>query len=63
MPLVYIEVENTGGDVSKMRRDLASLLSQLDGGIPVKRFYFRADLEAIEPESVSQSETPTDWPL
>lgn len=55
MPLVHIDVEKTGGDVSRMRRDLASLLSQLDGGIPVKRFYFRADLEAVEPENVPES--------
>ncbi len=58
MPIVHIEAEKTGGDVSSMRRDLASLLSQLDGGLPIKRYFFRADLEAVTPESVSQIETP-----
>lgn len=60
MAAVSIVAEKKGGDVSAMRRDLAALLCQLEGGTPVRNYSFRVELEAVEPENVSlsQFETP-----
>jgi len=59
MAIVHIDVEKKGGDVSAMRRDLASLLCKLEGGTPVKGYFLRVDLEAVEPENVALSQFET----